>query len=184
MSVDVNIFSWQRDLAEKIGDARLSALTRLQILERDDDVLAPNVGATTPDVLRAVLRVGSRETLLHAHLAFARLEARAGRFTACTRRLAQCYRTFRQQPNPQIEASCRLTEANLLSVQGEPESAREVATEAVRMARQCGWDKGLAIASGSLAVFCLSCGDTPSAEEMLWIAKGVGYKARISCMRC
>jgi DNA-binding NtrC family response regulator/tetratricopeptide (TPR) repeat protein len=163
--------------ARNCGNWSLVSRVRLQILERSSDSGSP-YHASLPlcaATIRAVHRSGDRQVLADAHITFARLEARAGGAPQAARHLNHANRLLREQHNKWLAADATLTHAIVLCLQGDLESACEVAEQAGLEAAEAGWMKGEALAAGNLAFFHVSAGRFEAAEQCLRRVERIGY---------
>ena len=155
----------------------MAARIRLDILERiaaaggDYNVSVPLCAAA----LRTVRRSGDRLVLAEAHVAFARLEARMGRVHLARRHISLVSNLLRERPNLWLDASARLTNAIVFSVQGDLQTACELAESAARDASEAGWLKGEAIAAANLAYFHACAGHIDLAKHYIAVSKEIGY---------
>ncbi len=165
------------DLAEQVNDVALASRIRLDILERiaaaggDYNVSVPLCAAA----LRTVRRSGDRLVLAEAHVAFARLEARMGRVHLARRHISLVSNLLKERPNLWLDASARLTNAIVFSVQGDLQTACELAESAARDASEAGWLKGEAIAAANLAYFHACAGHIDLAKHYIAVSKEIGY---------
>jgi len=163
--------------ARVADDRSLQARAKLQILERSVDSGAA-YHASLPlcaETVRSVHRSGDKIVLADAHITFARLEARTGGILSSRRHLGHAERILRDNPNTVLRASAHLTHSIVLSVEGDIESASEVAEAARLEAISAGWTKGEAIAAANLAFFALCGGNLAAAEDNLRRAQQAGY---------
>src|SRR4029079_4774645 len=79
------------------------------------------------------------------------------------------------QPNRVLRASAELAGAVVVSLEGDMETACEMAAHAGQLARECGWLKGEAVSEGNLAFFNYCRSDFAKAEEHLEAAEKSGY---------
>ena len=163
--------------AKHCANWSLLSRVRLQLLERAFDSGGP-YHVSLPlcaGAVRAVHRSGDRHTLADAHITFARLEARAGGIHQAKRHLRHTERLLREQENKWLGASAKLTYSIVLSLQGDLESACEMAELAGHEAAGAGWIKGEAIAAGNLAFFHVSAGRLSAADQSLLRAEQTGF---------
>ena len=80
--------------------------------------------------LKAVHRAANRLVFTEAHVTFARIEARLGRVHLARRHIALASNLLKETPNLWLDASARLTNAIVFSVQGDLQTACELAEAA------------------------------------------------------
>ena len=164
-------------LAEDSREAGLAARVRLHMLERvaesgaDYQVSLPLCAAA----LRAVHRAANRLVFTEAHVAFARIEARLGRVHLAGRHIALANGLLKETPNLWLDASARLTNAIVFSVQGDLQTACELAEAAGRDAARAGWLKGEAVAAANLAYFHACAGRIAESKRYIGQASSIGY---------
>jgi DNA-binding NtrC family response regulator/tetratricopeptide (TPR) repeat protein len=165
--------------AKVCGDLPLVARARLHILERSSDAGAPyHVSLPlSAEVLKAVRASGDKRVLTEAHISFGRLEARRGDIQVARRHLRHAERLLHEQPNRVLAASTYLTLANVVSIEGNIETARDLSIQSENDAREAGWEKGRAIAAANLAFYYICLGDLIEAERRVAQAEQSGFKA-------
>jgi DNA-binding NtrC family response regulator/tetratricopeptide (TPR) repeat protein len=164
-------------VAHKVSDASLVSKIRLHILEKAADTDAPYemsvpLSATT---VRAVHRSGDPQVLIEAHITFGRLEARIGHLDLAKRHLSLAKRLLQDAPNRWLAANEKLTDSIVRSLEGDIDSACEIAEQALEDASGIGWLKGEAIAAANLASYYVSLNRLTEASAFLAKAEATGY---------
>src|SRR5690242_9353106 len=125
--------------------------------------------------IRSLLRAADPLLLIEAHITFARLEARIGRFDVARRHLSRCEQLLTATHNICFSADRLLTEGAVLAAQGDLPSALRMTAEAHLLSVDCGWIKGESIAAGNLAVFNVGAGNADDAQKYLAEAMAGDY---------
>ena len=164
-------------LAHKISDTSLVSKIRLHILEKAADTDAPYEMSVplSAAAVRAVHRSGDPQIMIEAHIAFGRLEARIGHLELAKRHLALARRFLHDEPNRWLDANEKLTESIVRSLEGDIESACDIAQQALEDAAVIGWPKGEAIAAANLAFYYVCLNRFAEATAFLMKAEATGY---------
>jgi DNA-binding NtrC family response regulator/tetratricopeptide (TPR) repeat protein len=164
-------------LAHKILDTSLVSKIRLHILEKAADTDAPYEMSVplSAAAVRAVHRSGDPQVLIEAHITFGRLEARIGHLELAKRHLALAKRLLNDEPNRWLAANEKLTDSIVRSLEGDIESACDIAQQALEDAAVIGWPKGEAIAAANLAFYYVCLNRFAEAASFLMKAEATGY---------
>ncbi len=164
-------------LAQKVSDASLASKVRLHILEKTADTDAPYElsGPLSATAVRAVQRSGDPHVLIEAHITFGRLEARIGHVELAKRHLSLAKQLLRDEPNRWLAANEKLTDSIVRCLEGDTDSAYEIAHQALEDAAAIGWPKGEAIAAANLAFYSFCLNRLADANAFLAKAEATGY---------
>ena len=91
------------------------------------------------------------------------------------RHIALANGLLKETPNLWLDASARLTNAIVFSVQGDLQTACELAEAAGRDAARAGWLKGEAVAAANLAYFHACAGRIAESKRYIGQASSIGY---------
>ena len=125
--------------------------------------------------VRAVQRSGDPHVLIEAHITFGRLEARIGHVELAKRHLSLAKQLLRDEPNRWLAANEKLTDSIVRCLEGDTDSAYEIAHQALEDAAAIGWPKGEAIAAANLAFYSFCLNRLADANAFLAKAEATGY---------
>jgi len=179
-STEETLLSCQRalDCAERSKDTHQIASTLALLLERSCDRVGFNASLPmAARARRAAINCGDPQISAALHLAFGRLEARAGRFGLALRHFYLTRQLLKLDPNQQLQASVDLDESSLLALNGEARKAIDLAQSGANAAKASGWGKGSLVGAANLAYLLLSVGDLPKAAQALTSAREQKFRS-------
>jgi DNA-binding NtrC family response regulator len=162
----LDLYRKAHDLARASGDVVLTCRTAAQLLERVSD--GSGLDRSLPlaaFVRKAVARSGDPQMHAFVHLTFARLEAKAGRFSVAQRHFGLARNDLRNDPNLYLDASLDVDESVALWLFGDVAGAIDLAERGASKAAECGWARGLTAAAANLACLYVSCGRLHDAHD-------------------
>jgi DNA-binding NtrC family response regulator len=165
--------------AERGRNLEQIARSMTQLLERTCD--AETFDANLPlaaDVRRAAIRCGDAQVLAYVHVAFGRLEARAGRSDVARRHFLVARRLAESEQNIFILASADLGDAVVLGSLGDLDGAYKLAARGASLASEGGWSKGIAVAAANLAYLLTAMGRPQEANIQLAIVSREVFQSR------
>ena len=160
------------DFAERSGDPALMSMVAAHALEEACDKAAfhASLGLVTK-VRRSALRTGDPHAKVSAHLAFARLEARAGNAGNALRHLTVAREILSLEPSLWLAAAVDLDESSVRALSGDLDTAWALATRARQLSDESGWARGKGIAATNLAYLAVLLGHFNEVEHHVRDAK-------------
>ncbi len=157
--------------AETSKDVSTICRATTQLLERTCDSKGfdsslPLVGV----VRRSVTRSDDPQMHSLVHLAFGRLEAKAGRFAVAQRHFHLARGLLVSDPNVYLASSIDLDESVALSLTGDIASAIDLAERGSTLAARSGWSRGRVAAGGNLACLYVCAGRIEDAHRQIRLA--------------
>ena len=157
--------------AEASKDLTTVCRTQTQLLERTCDGTGFDSSLPLASVVRrSVTRSDDPQLHSFVHLAFGRLEARAGRFAVAQRHFHLARQLLLGDPNIYLAASVDLDESVALWMAGDIGSAIELAERGATNAERIGWSRGRVAAAGNLACLYVCAGRLADAHKQIRLA--------------
>ena len=157
--------------AEASKETAIICRVNTQLLERTCDTTGFDSSLPLASVVRRSV-TKSDDPQLHSlvHLAFGRLEAKAGRFAVAQRHFALSRGLLVSVPNFYLASSIDLDESVALWMTGDIASAIELAERGASVAAQIGWSRGRVAAAANLACLYVCAGRVEDAHKQIRLA--------------
>jgi DNA-binding NtrC family response regulator len=171
LSTGLELYKLAVRRAEASKDVSTICRANTQLLERTCDSTGFDSSLPLASVVRrSVTRSDDPQVHSLVHLAFGRLEAKAGRFAVAQRHFHLARGLLASDPNVYLASSIDLDESVALWLTGDIASAIDLAERGAIVAARIGWSRGRVAAGANLACLYVCSGRVEDAHKQIRLA--------------